>query len=113
MGSLHQRTHPQFVDGCDACRWSSVNLAPSAMPSRAPEAADVKAREARWERDRPAYKRLRENGQQPRCIDGCAELEAKAASAAEIELGLTNVPASHRSQVEDVVTLNKEMGVCA
>jgi hypothetical protein len=101
------------VPGCWACKVASVNLAPSAMPSRAPEAADVKAREARWEKDRPAYKRLRENGQQPRCIDGCAELEAKAVSPADIELGLTNVPASHRSQVDDVVALNREMGVPA
>lgn len=108
---LHRRTHPDYVEGCDACRYASVNLAPSAMPTRSPDAAATAARERRWERDRPAYKRLRENGQQPRCIEGCAELEAKAASPAEIELGLTRVPASHRSQVEDVVALNKEMGI--
>ena len=109
--ALHRRTHPVDVPGCFACRILSVSVAPSAMPTRHQDAADVKAREARWERDRPAYKRLRHDGQQPRCIEGCAELEAKAASAAEIELGLTRVPRSHRPQVEDMVAMNREMGV--
>lgn len=111
--ALHQRTHPEPVDGCFACRIATVMVAPSATPTRSPHAAEVKAREARWGRDMPAYKRLRKNGQQPRCIDGCAELESKAASAAEIELGITNVPAAYRSQVEDAATLNREMGVVA
>ena len=35
----------------------------------------------------PSYKRLRANGTQPRSIDGCAELEAKASTRLEVEQG--------------------------
>lgn len=73
----------------------------------------MKEREGRWERDLPAYKRLRDNGTQPRCIDGCAELETKAESSVEIEAGLTNIPRSHRSQVAEAVEMSKQMGLPA
>ena len=43
--------------------------------------------ERRWDRDMPAYKRLRENGLQPRCIDGCGDLEAKADTTFEVAAG--------------------------
>lgn len=35
----------------------------------------------------PAYKRLRKNGLQPKAIDGCAELESKATTQQEVEMG--------------------------
>lgn len=35
----------------------------------------------------PAYKRMRDNGLQPPHIDGCAELESRASTQAEVELG--------------------------
>lgn len=45
--------------------------------------------ESRWDRDMPAYHRLRMNGLQPKQIDGCAELESRANSQLEVELGDT------------------------
>lgn len=43
--------------------------------------------EAQWERDRPAYARLRSHGLQPPSVKGSAELEKRANSQTEIELG--------------------------
>lgn len=84
---LHWRTHPEPVDGCDRCRWASVAVAPSVFSSRSggAEAAATNAREARWQKDMPAYRRLRRDGVQPKGIDGCAEVEAKAEAVHEVE----------------------------
>ncbi len=43
--------------------------------------------EAQWNRDRPAYHRLRMNGLQPPSVKGSAELESRASSQVEIEMG--------------------------
>lgn len=85
MTALHTRlVHPEPVDGCYGCKLASVMFAPSVAGG---EAATVKARERRWEKDMPAYKRLRQNRVQPRGIDGSATLEAKANSQFEVERG--------------------------
>jgi hypothetical protein len=49
-------------------------------------------RERRWQRDMPAYKRLRQQGLQPRQIDGAAILEKHATEKWQIE-GLKSAPA--------------------
>lgn len=41
--------------------------------------------EARWDRDGEAYKRLRADGLSPNEIDGCADVEATADHAWQIE----------------------------
>ena len=46
---------------------------------------EAKAREKRWSRDMPAYKRLRKQGLQPRQIDGCGILEKHATEKWQIE----------------------------
>lgn len=51
------------------------------------EYKDVEAREARWQRDMPAYKRFRDKGFQPPQIDGCDRLEATAQNATWINSG--------------------------
>lgn len=51
------------------------------------EANAVDAREKRWAKDMPAYKRLRQQGIQPKTIDGAARLEAEAETRFEIESG--------------------------
>ena len=68
---------------------SGVNIAPSAMPSRnsvidleATKKAD-KAKDA----DMSAYKRLRQNGLQPKSINGSAHLEKHAETKSEIQAG--------------------------
>ena len=44
-------------------------------------------REKRWNRDMPAYKRLRKNGLQPKSVDGAAKLESQATTKQQIETG--------------------------
>ena len=68
---------------------SGVNIAPSAMTSRnsvidleATKKAD-KAKDA----DMSAYKRLRQNGLQPKSINGSAHLEKHAETKSEIQAG--------------------------
>jgi hypothetical protein len=47
--------------------------------------AETNQRAKNWDKDMPAYKRLRQNGLQPRNIDGAAALEARAETAAQVE----------------------------
>lgn len=61
-------------------RIRTVGIAPSATPTRGDgNAATVNAREQRWNRDMPAYKRLRRDGLQPDHIDGAARIEQELA----------------------------------
>lgn len=89
MTPLHAQTHPTLdVEGCFGCRIASVNLAPSATPSRN-RGAESKAnaeREKRWTRDHAAYKRLWAEGLSPRHLDGAADLERDAKGKADIEM---------------------------
>lgn len=50
-------------------------------------AIDADAREKRWDKDMPAYKRFREKGYQPPGIDGCDYLEATAKSDIWVKSG--------------------------
>ena len=43
--------------------------------------------EKKLAKDMDAYKRIRKQGLQPKTIDGCAELEAKANNRLEVEMG--------------------------
>lgn len=47
----------------------------------------VDAVERQWGKDMPAYARIRKEGLQPKNIDGCAELEARAHDRLEVEMG--------------------------
>lgn len=72
------RTHDgSHGPDCYGCKIQSITIAPSAMPTRngGQTAVDTNARDARWARDMPAYKRLRRDGLQPPTIDGSARLE--------------------------------------
>lgn len=87
----HQETHPMLdVPGCFGCKIASVSVPASVTPTRRAQASHAKwvnETENRWHKDMPAYKRLVQDGLQPPRIDGCAELEAKATSKAQIEAG--------------------------
>lgn len=75
-----ERTHfGQHGEACFGCHIRSVQF-DGKPPSPQSEM------ERRWSKDMPAYRRLRDQGLQPRQIDGCAELEATANS--ELEVGL-------------------------
>lgn len=80
--------------------WLSIAVAPSATPSRHPQAVEVNEREKRWQKDMPAYKAIRKNGLQPKQIDGCAELQTRATTQQEIELGSIMTPSEMQSAKE-------------
>lgn len=44
--------------------------------------------ENQWDKDRPAYRRLRHNGTQPPHVDGAAELESRASNEFDVNTGL-------------------------
>ncbi len=104
---LHQATHPTYQEGCYACRIASVSFAQSAMPTRYPQANQTTAREKRWERDIPAYKRLRKNGVQPKCIDGSGDFETMADERFELETGRI-VAKSARSRFKEGLAMVAE-----
>lgn len=79
--ALHERTHPGLdVPGCFGCKVANVQLAPLT-----PHVEQGRAVERQWNRDMPAYKRLRKEGLQPRSVDGAGIHEARAHSAHQIE----------------------------
>ena len=67
----------------------SINIAPSATPSRrgGQEAKEINERERRWQKDMPAYKEMRKTGLWPTRIDGAAEMQTRARSQWEVETG--------------------------
>jgi hypothetical protein len=56
-------------DGCYGCRLRTLHFCAGPAPQTLTE--------RRWDRDMPAYARLRADGIQPRRIDGSAQLEAR------------------------------------
>lgn len=56
-------------------------------PAKRPETVAANARERLWAVDRDAYKRIRQDGIQPRSVLGAAELEKHAETKTEIEMG--------------------------
>lgn len=50
--------------------------------------AQINKTERGWNKDMPAYKRLRANGLQPKKIDGAAEVEKRAQEAWQVETGI-------------------------
>jgi hypothetical protein len=84
----HQETHPFLdVEGCFACRVAGISFGSNPSTTRGAEVAKINERAKNWDKDMPAYKRLRKNGIQPKGIDGAAQLESKATSAHQIETG--------------------------
>jgi len=84
---IHRRTHPTFVAGCFACKLATVDFGAAATPYRRPAANNKVAMEARWNADIPAYRRLLKDGLEPRQIDGCAAIEARAETAHDVNPG--------------------------
>jgi hypothetical protein len=70
------------------------------------DARSVRAREKRWQKDMPAYKRLRQEGYQPPSIDGAAALERDATTKFEIESG--RAYRGQEKQVRDAVAFFEE-----
>lgn len=66
---------------------ASPAIAADALPNKMHGVRATNATEKSWDRDMPAYKRLRREGLQPRGIDGAADMETRADHPLEIEMG--------------------------
>jgi hypothetical protein len=80
------------------------------MPTRYPETNRIVNTDASWDRDMPAYKRLRNNGVQPPRIDDSAQLESRATDQFEVELGKI-VPKNMHDRVKEGLALSRELQV--
>lgn len=90
--------------GCcptQADHYRSITVSASATPTRKVEVSRVEAKERQWDRDMPAYRRLRREGLQPKQIDGSAKFEARAETKAEVESG-TLLNGRQRRQLREV-----------
>lgn len=85
--SIHQeRTHPVPVEGCGPCRWASIQVTPSATPTRGKgHISETKKFARKQEKDLNAYARLVKDGVQPARTVGAAFAEAHANTRHEIE----------------------------
>lgn len=84
----HRETHPSLdVEGCFGCRVANVRVGTNSTTTRGGRVAEINQTERNWNKDLPAYKRLRQNGLQPKRIDGAAEIEKKATEAWQVERG--------------------------
>lgn len=82
----HRETHPNLdVEGCFGCKVSGVRMGINESTTRGAQVAQINNREKNWNKDMPAYKRLRDQGLQPRQIDGSAVLESRATERWQIE----------------------------
>jgi hypothetical protein len=85
----HRETHPNLdVDGCFGCRVAGIRMGTNSTTSRGAKVASINQTERNWNKDMPAYKRLRANGLQPKKIDGAAEVEKKAQESWQVETGI-------------------------
>lgn len=88
-----QSFRDEALTACPDCNgavtkyYGSVNFSPSSMPTRSSDAATRNAHERQLEKDLPAYKRLRDEGMQPKSTVGAAELETRATTKYEVETG--------------------------
>ena len=78
--------NPNCKPDCFGCKASSISFAPSSMATRS-LAASYKATEKQQAKDLPAYKRMRQEGLQPKSTKGAAEIEAQATTRFEVTSG--------------------------
>lgn len=87
----HQETHANLdVEGCFGCKVSAVGFSAELMPTRSgsSRSASVIQKERVLDKDLDAYKRLRQDGIQPKKIDGAANVEARAQEKWQAESGI-------------------------
>jgi hypothetical protein len=86
---IHQQTHPTLdVEGCFACRVSGIRMGMNTTTTRGQNVESINKTERNWQKDMPAYKRLRKEGLQPKSIDGAAAIEKKAEHKWQVETGI-------------------------
>ena len=82
----HQETHPSLdIDGCFGCRVANIQVGANSTTTRGAAVEATNSREKRWNKDMPAYKRLRKQGLQPKKIEGASLLEKHATERWQIE----------------------------
>lgn len=94
--------------------YKSIRLGAKATPTKASaqETIATEERQKRWDRDMPAYARLRAEGLQPPQIDGSAELEAKARSKTEVEMGeIMEGEGKRFAEVNDMIQTGEKIDV--
>ena len=101
--------HPDYDPDCFRCKVVTVAVAPSAAGS--PQAAIKNRVEAEWNADMPAYRRLRAQGLQPDKIDGCAQLEKRATTKAEVERGHLFSSPKEAKRAEEGLRRVRDMGL--
>lgn len=79
--------HKCSGEGCFGCKIKGISFAASAMPTRSPDAARIYKADKQLDRDRSAFKAMREQGIQPARLKGASEMEARASTKHEIETG--------------------------
>lgn len=85
----HAEVHPSLdVEGCFGCKVANIRVGSNSTTTRGQRVAEVNQTERNWNKDMPAYKRLRADGLQPRKIDGAAEVEKKAKEKWQVETGI-------------------------
>ena len=85
----HKETHPNLdVEGCFGCRIAHFNVSAEAMPTRKPGSKRIIEKERVLHKDLDAYHRLRQDGQQPKRIDGAAIVEKRAEENWQVATGI-------------------------
>ena len=74
-------------ENCWGCKIKTVGVAPSAMPSRHPQAAGNVLREKDLVKDLDAFKGMRIDGLHPKSTRGAAKIASQAESRYEVESG--------------------------
>ena len=94
---------------CWGCKIQTVGIAPSAMPSRHPGAANNVKLERDLVKDLDAYKRMRLAGEHPKHTRGAARIESQAESSFEIQSGqLAHERAKGRDAAKSISRRGKE-----
>lgn len=88
--------------GCCATQrdhYRSIRIGASALPNRRANVNTSEAKQARWDRDGAAYRRLRHDGLKPPSIDGSDRLEAVAETSEQVAMGLRHADPDSRGYV--------------
>jgi hypothetical protein len=86
MQPTHGVTHWD-PETCWGCKIRTVQVAPSATPTRSPGIQSRKQADKALESDLGAYRRLRRQGLNPKSTTGAAELEKRAETTFEVDSG--------------------------
>jgi len=107
---LHRRrVHSTPVEGCDGCRYASIQFA---VPDRGQRAYAFQAKLDRENQtDREAYRRLRLDGLQPKAIAGSAELEQHAETPFEVAQGVIRRSQRGKQELAEALSICTDSGL--